>query len=330
MSADGTTALVGGPNDDEVTGAVWAFTFSGSTWTQQGPKLTGAGASGAARVGWSVAVSSDGNTALVGGFSDDGSIGAVWVFARSGATWAQQGEKLTGGGEAGNASFGDSVALSSDGNTALVGGPGDGYYGYGAAWVFTRSGSTWTQRGEKLAGSGEAGFSQFGSSVALSSDGNTALVGGQHDNNGAGAAWVFTRSGPTWTQQGEKLTGSGETGEGYFGSSVALSPDGNTALVGGPLDRHYNGAAWLFTRSGSSWTQQGEKLTGADQNGQAEFGCSVALSSEGNIALVGGYNDNSGLGAAWVFSRSGSTWPQLGTKLTGSGESGLATFNNSR
>ena len=75
--------------------------------------------------------------------------------------------------------------------------------------------------------------------MALSADGNTALIGGYGDDGGKGAAWVFTRSGSAWTQQGAKLTGSGETGNGQFGTSVALSADGNTALIGGPGD---NGA----------------------------------------------------------------------------------------
>ena len=141
--------------------------------------------------------------------------------------------------------------------------------------MFTRSGSTWTQQGGKLVGTGHigegefahVGEGEFGASVALSGDGDTALIGGPADDGGKGAAWVFTRSGSTWTQQGEKLTGTGESGEGRFGDSVALSGDGDTALIGGPHDNERQGAAWVFTRSGSTWSQQGEKLTGT---GEAE------------------------------------------------------------
>src|SRR5204862_498329 len=81
-----------------------------------------------------------------------------------------------------------------------------------------------------------------------------------------GAAWVFTRSAGTWSQEGPKLTASDEQGPGTFGASVALSADGNTALVGGPADNASNGAAWVFTRSGETWTQQGSKLTPSDPN----------------------------------------------------------------
>ncbi len=153
------------------------------------------------------------------------------------------------------------------------------------------------QQGGALTGSGETGNGRVGASVALSADGNTALVGGNFDNSDVGAAWVFTRSGETWTQQGSKLTGSGEVGAGRFGSSVALSDDGNTALIGGWADNGSDGAAWVFTRSGGSWSQQGAKLTGAGETGSGRFGMSVALSDSGNTALVGGNHDNADEGA---------------------------------
>jgi hypothetical protein len=221
------------------------FTRSGSAWTQQGGKLTGAGESGTGTFGASAALSADGNTALIGGAGDNG-LGAAWVFTRSGSTWTEQGEKLTGTGEGGEGRFGTGAALSSDGNTALIGGPGDNGL-VGAAWVFTRTGAVWTQQGEKLTGGGELGVGFFGRRVALSSDGNTALIGGALDNLEVGAAWVFIRSGSAWTQQGEKLTGGGESGTGLFGDSVALSAKADTALIGGPVDGGLVGAAWVFT-----------------------------------------------------------------------------------
>src|SRR5260370_305386 len=101
------------------------------------------------------------------------------------------------------------------------------------------------QQGPKLVGTGfvAPNAPQMGTSVALSADGNTALVGGFKDNGGAGAAWVWTRSGGVWTQQGPKLVGTGAVGADQ-GSSVALSADGNTALVGGSGDNGGVGAAW--------------------------------------------------------------------------------------
>src|SRR5207344_222713 len=98
------------------------------------------------------------------------------------------------------------------------------------------TGATWTQQGGKLTGSGASGAPQFGFSASLSDDGNTALIGGPNDSSSAGAAWVFTRTGTAWAQQGAKLTGSGESGAGQFGFGVALSADGNTALIGGQAD----------------------------------------------------------------------------------------------
>jgi FG-GAP repeat protein len=137
--------------------------------------------------------------------------------------------------------------------------------------------------------------------VALSADGDTALIGGPFDNGGAGGAWVFTRAGATWTQQGAKLTANDGSSYRYFGNSVAVSADGNTALIGGPFDNNYVGAAWVFTRASANWTQKGPKLTASDETGQGQFGYSVALSADGNTALIGSPFDNGIVGAAWVF-----------------------------
>ncbi len=320
LSADGNTALIGGTRDNGFIGAAWVFTRSGSMWAQQGEKLTGTGEAGQGEFGRSVALSANGDTALIGGWGDNGNAGAAWAFTRSASTWSQQGEKLTGtGGVGGEGEFGTSVALSGDGNTALVGGPRDNS-DVGAAWVFTRSSSTWAQQGPKLTGAGETGQGRFGVSVALSADGNTALVGGPRDNSDVGAAWAFTRSASTWSQQGGKLVGSGETGGGEFGSSVAMSADGNTALIGAPEDDAAQGGTWVSTRSGGVWSQQGSKLTGGEED-NSEFGVLVALSADGNTALVGGWNDDGRKGAAWVFTRAGGVWSQQGPKLVGTGVS---------
>jgi FG-GAP repeat len=328
LSGDGNTALIGGAS-------AWVFTRSGQAWTQQ-EKLAGA-------VGGSVALSASGNTALIGEAASGGGVGAVRVFARSGPTWIQQGGVLSGGGEIGKGRFGDGLALSGDGSTALIGGPedgkacGTGCEGVGAVWVFTRSGSTWTQQGTKLTPplkATRARGAAFGERVALSADGSTALIGSPGVRFGRGAAWVFVRTGSSWVQQGKRLFGHKAQGEDLFGWSVALSADGNTALVGGPGDdgslANGLGAAWVFTRSGSTWSEQGAKLTGIDELGDGEAGASVSLSADGNTALIGGPSDNGGfkdgIGAAWAFTRTGSTWSPDGTKLVATGEVGRGEF----
>jgi hypothetical protein len=241
----------------------------------------------------------------------------------AGVELVQQGPKLTASGETGEGVFGYSVAISSDGNTAVIGAPNDSA-GAGAAWVFTRSGETWTQ-GEKLTGSGESGSAHFGRSVAISSAGDTVIVGGPRDNAGTGAAWVFTRSGETWTPQGGKLTGSGEIGEGEFGYSVAISGDVRAA-VGGRGDNGGVGAVWMFVH-GTEWAQQGEKLTGGGEVGSGRFGASVAM-TEGK-AVVGGPGDNGEFGAVWPFTRTGSGWVAQGAKLTGSEETNASRLGAS-
>jgi hypothetical protein len=326
ISADGNTAIVGGPDDNNGgyvgIGAAWVYTRNGGVWSQQGSKLVGTDAAGAAQQGWSVAISADGTTAIVGGPYDNSYAGAARVFTRSGGAWPQQGSKLVGAGAVATGGVGvgqgASVAVSADGNTAIVGGGGDNS-GAGAAWVFTRSGGAWSQQGSKLVGSGAAGASQQGRSVGISADGETAVVGGLEDNSLAGAAWVFARSGGVWSQQGNKLVGTGAVGTGYQGASVAISADGNSVIVGGWHDNTLAGAAWVFTRSGGVWSQQGSKLVGTGAVGQAYQGGSVALSADGSTAIVGGFYDSSWAGAAWVYTRSGGVWTQQGSKLVGTG-----------
>jgi len=189
----------------------------------------------------------------------------------------------------------------------------------------------WTQQGEKLVGSDEAApySAQQGWAVALSADGDTAIVGGPLDgasnvSSGNGAAWVFTRNGGIWTQQGSKLGNDAA----FQGRSVSLSADGNTAIVGGPEAGNNSdtapGAAWVFSRSGGVWTQQGSLVgTGALGPGP-QLGWSVSLSADGSTAIVGGPYDNAvlgspnAIGAVWVFTRSGGVWTQQ-SKLIGTG-----------
>jgi len=339
QSASSLVALVmPGAKSGSVTVTTQAGTFDGTSMftvtatgiptTQQGNKLTGSGNVSPSQQGYSVAVSADGNTALVGGPNDNSGVGAVWVFVRSGTSWTQQGSKLIGDGAVGGAGQGTAVALSADGNTALVGGPYDNSH-VGAAWVFTRSGSNWTQQSNKLIGNTAVGTAWQGSSVALSADGNTALIGGPEDSSSTGAVWVFIRSDSTWTQQGNKLVGTGSIFNPAQGATVALSSDGSTALIGGFADNSNAGAAWVFVRSGTTWTQQGNKLVGSGFVGTPQLGTSVALSADGNTALIGGSYDNSGAGAAWVFTRSGTSWAQQGDKLVGSGAIPYANQGNS-
>jgi DNA-binding beta-propeller fold protein YncE len=184
--------------------------------------------------------------------------------------------------------------------------------------VFTRSGSTWTQQGSKLTPT--TGYNQVGQTVALSADGNTALLGAPYRST----VWVYTRSGATW-MKGPSLVPSDATSQSQFGSSLALSADGSAALIGGLGDGSVTnapgqGAAWLFGDASGSWAQQGPKLTPADGIGASAYGRSVSLSGDGGTALVGGDGDNGQVGAAWVVSFTDPTNQIWGTRYATSGD----------
>jgi hypothetical protein len=333
LSADGGTLLVGGPQDaNPARGAAWVFVRSGAEWVQQGTKLTGVEVpetppaeeecaeesqeeAGECSFGNSVALSADGDTALIGEPSATTRHGNAWIFTRSGEAWTRASVLVGGTGAGGR--FGKSVALSADGHTALVGDPSAAGQ-RGSAWVFTGGGESWSEQAV-LTQPEAAHFDHLGRAVALSADGSTALLGAPGAGGYKGGAWAFSRTGSAWSLLGGELLGAGEEGEGRFGKSLALSGDGQTALVGATYDAGSRGAVWPFARTGSSFAAQGGKLPGPEEI--SRFGYSVALASDGSAALVGAPRAPEG-GTVFQLARSGSTWSQTGEQLEGSGGKG--------
>lgn len=271
---------------------------------------------GAVGYGFAAAMSTDGSTAVVGQLGDSTSTdvpGIAHVLFFDGADWTEQAE-LTATDPGYDMLFGNAVAVSADGNTVIVGDPGECGYGlsnceHGAAYIFARDGSTWAQQAELHGGPG------FGGAVALSSNGNVALVGAglsgyygfSYALGGNAPPTIFERSGTTWTQE-TTLSATGASGDfDNLGHSVALSADGHTALIGDPTQDEEAGAAYVFTGGESTWTQQA-KLTGSDETKQWNFGASVAISADGRTALAGA--PAPGAGSAYVFTGNGSTWTQ--------------------
>jgi hypothetical protein len=326
----GDTALVGAANHDvgvnDSQGAAYVYVRQGGTWTLQAT-LVAADGTALARFGSSVALS--GNTALVGApaasLGASTAQGAAYVFVRSGTTWTQQ-ARLNALDGAAFDYFGESVALAGD--RAVVGAYLDDVgtnTDQGSAYVFQRSGMAWAQQAKLLAADGAA-EDRAGESVALSAD--TVLVGVRSDDVGSnvdqGSAYVFVRSGADWPQQAKLQAADGQAND-LFGWRVALW--GDTALVGVDKDDvgagTDQGSVRVFVRSGTAWTPQAT-LVAADGSAFGEFGVSVAL--EGDLALVGSWDDVGGVGArgssAYVFARSGANWAQQSKLASSDGVAG--------
>lgn len=318
VAISGDTAVVGvlradvGGNKDQ--GAAYVFVRNGTSWSQQQKIVAGDGAPDDS-FGHTVAIT--GNTlvigapsANVGGVSNQG---AAYVFVRSGTSWSLQ-QKLVSSDGAMNDSFGESVSI--DGETLAVGASGKhigGNFFQGAAYVFVRNGSTWSEQQRLVASDGVA-HDSFGASVGIS--GETVVVGAFGEGfagSTPGAAYVYVRSGTSWSEQQKLLASDGVAGD-AFGGSVAVS--GETAVVGALFAQIGNnplqGAAYVFVRSGTSWSEQ-QKLVASDGIALDDFGISVAISGETAVvgapaAGIGGGNANPG--AAYAFVRSGTTWNQ--------------------
>jgi hypothetical protein len=251
--------------------------------------------------GGSVSLSGDGDTALVGASFADGA-GAAYVFVRSGASWTEQ-TKLLPSDRVYVGEFGYKTSLmSASGDTAVVTSfHSDRAFDTGSAFVFVRSDAVWTEQAKLVAA--EAGES-YGSSVSLSASGDTLLI------SAWGMSFVFVRSGASWTEQ---VTLIPSTSDGparwYFGVSASLSADGDVALVGAPWASDQGpqaGSAFVFVRSGASWTETGE-IASTPVVDRAEFGESVSLDASGGVALVGAWNgkndQGSTSGSAYVITQ---------------------------
>jgi len=368
VSADGNTLACGMIGN---TGAVYVFVRTRDGWTEQAC-LYAASTGGGDQFGCVLALSSDGNTLAVGAIGEDsaatgvnkdaannsaGLSGAAYVLVRTGTSWTQQAYIKASNTEASDG-FGCSVALSGDGNMLAVGASGEDSAANtingdqadnsaaqaGAAYVFMRSGSTWTQQAYVKGSTLDAG-GQFGYAVALNEDGTTLAVGAPADRrDGAtgvqtGTVYLFTRSGIVWTEQACVATPHLGQGD-LFGRSISLSADGNTLAVGAigedsnatgtngdeaNASASDSGAAYVFVRTGTQWTKQSFVKAG-NTNGNDQFGCCVALSQDGNTLAVGAVMEDSaatGLdgnaadnsatdsGAVYLYTRAGSYWSQV-------------------
>ncbi|MGH9162683.1 MAG: choice-of-anchor D domain-containing protein, partial [Vicinamibacteraceae bacterium] len=293
-------------------------------WVQRAKLVASDGATGD-EFGRSVAISGD--TAVVGARANVGGLdgaGAVYVFSRTGDTWSER-QKLTASDGARLDLFGVSVAV--DGDSAVVGANQvdvEGNIDQGAAYVFARSGDTWSEEAKLTASDGASG-DQFGISVSVSRD--RVLVGAQaadvDANSDQGAAYVFVRGAGVWSEQA-KLTAADGAPADRFAVSVAL--DGDTALAGADLadvNGDFNrGAAYVFTRSGDTWRQQA-KLTAED--GAAVHWLGNAVDLAGETALVGA----PGATAAYVFTRNGDVWTEQQKLTAAGGAAALDTFGAS-
>ena len=327
VAVDGDTAVVGSQHADGVavdTGAAYVYVRSGVSWTEQAKLEASDGATGDT---YGVHVALDGDTAVIGSRFDDDlgtDSGSVYVYVRSGTTWTLEDKLTASDGEASDA-FGRRVAISGD--TIVVGAANEDELGNnaGAAYVFVRSGTTWSEEAKLTAGDGLAG-DRFGISVDVSGD--TALVGAISGDGlvaNSGSAYVFVRSGTSWSGEQELTAADGAAGD-NFGRDIAL--DGDNALIGARADDDdgaSSGSAYIFHRVGTSWTEE-DKLTASNATAGAEFGVGVDI--EGDRAAVGAPIANSqvgGSGAVYIFERSGTTWPEE-AKFTSSDASNLDQF----
>ncbi len=307
VAVEGTTLAVAAPNVASATGAVYVWTRAGSTWALQ-QKLMASDHATSQYFGWSLALSAD--TLAAGAPTDGfGGNGAGYVFIRGGATWTEQQKILASDGATGD-SFG--LAAAASGDTAVFGAPGRKSY-TGAAYVFVRSGTTWTQQ-QIITAADAASGPRFGFALAL--EGDTLVVGAYQLGGNTGGTYVFVRSGTTWTQQAKLLASDGAPGD-EFGTSVAIS--GASLAIGAPGKASHRGQAYVFVRSGTTWTEQGH-LIAHDRAPNDQLGNSVAM--HGDSVTAGAPGIAPSTGAVYTYVRSGTAWTEQKKSTATDGVSG--------
>lgn len=322
IAISGNTVVVGAPETNWCGGAdcgsAYVFVRNGANWSQQ-QKLNAPDGRAIDFFGESVAI--DGDLIIVGASKVDIGTsnpcncnhGAAYIYSRSGTTWSFV-QKLVASDYAAGHYFGIGVGIRQ--NRAVVGADGNE-----AVYVFEPSGSTWVET-QKLTASDSVAGDAFGTTIAVDSDGETFLVGAPYDDTGSntdqGSAYVFSWTGTNFSQQ-QKLTASDGSANDLFGLSVAILK--GTAVAGAQSktvgSNSYQGAAYVYTLSGSTWTQQ-QKLTASNGAAFDKFGRGVSIA--GNTVIVSAeFGGSSSTGAAYVFKHSGSTWIERQTLLASDG-----------
>ncbi|MBS3741971.1 MAG: FG-GAP repeat protein, partial [Candidatus Cloacimonetes bacterium] len=327
VSIDGDYAIIGSASDNVTglnSGSAYIFHRNGTTWTEQ-QKLTASDSDGNDNFGYSVSI--DGDYAIIGARYDEENgedAGSAYIFHRTGSTWTEQ-QKLTAADGGVDDHFGISVCIDSD--YAIIGAREmpEPSTTSGSAYIFHRSGTTWTEQ-QKLTASDGGDGELFGVSVYI--DGEYAIIGAQQDDdNGSasGSAYIFHRSGTTWTEQQKLTAADGASGD-KFGTSVCI--DGEYAIIGAELDDDNGtdtGSAYIFDRSGTTWTEQ-QKLTAADGGVDDYFGTSVYINDD--FVYIGAEGSGSDTGSTHIYHRSGTTWSEQ-QKLTAADGAGGDHFGNS-
>jgi hypothetical protein len=332
IAANATTIVVGQVGDDPPAGAVDVFVEPAAGWAAAtAPTATLSDAS-ALSFGSAVGIDAAGDTIIVGA-DHTGAVldGSAYVFVKPPNGWATSSAPaatLTGSDTGDIAFFGETVGISSDGTTAVVGGGGQkiGSNGeQGAAYVFVRPTTGWAgpvhQNAELTATGGVAG-EELGEAAAISSDGDTVLAGASDSGEahpGPGSVYAFEKPAAGWTgtvHQSAQLTASDGNDGDQLGDSLALA--GNVLAVGAPYRTPVGGvtkqgALYVYVEPTGGWVNapQNDELTATDGVSQSLLGDAVAVSSDGTTVLgganSGGASDASGL--AYVFKEPASGWP---------------------
>ncbi|MBN2730434.1 MAG: T9SS type A sorting domain-containing protein [Bacteroidales bacterium] len=298
LSADGYSVIIGAIAADDngsASGHVRVFTWNGTTWLQKGTNLAGDAAGD--QLGYSVAISNDGNTIIAGAEynSINGtSAGSAKIYYWNVSNWTQKGSTLYGAAAEDN--FGESVNINADGSVIVIGAPKNNNGGTwaGETSVYYWNGADWTLKGSPIDG---ITYDWSGCDVDIDSTGNTIIIGAWGGNSGTGMAKIFEWNSTQWIQKGNNLTGLASSDN--FGQSVSISANGNSILIGAPKANTYHGYASCYDWVGGAWSPKGQTLSGMNNN--ESFSLSTGMSNDGNTIICGAHGIENGYAKIFEF-----------------------------
>jgi uncharacterized protein (DUF1800 family) len=320
ITSTGDRVIIGARYEDtgaSNTGSVYIYSRSGTTWTLE-QEINNPSPVATDFFGYSVSISSTGDRGIIGArYEDTGAdaAGSVYIYSRSGTTWTLE-QEINNPSPVSGDNFGILVSMDATGDRVIIGAHNEdtGATDTGSAYIYSRSGTTWTLEQEINNPSPVSG-DYFGYSVSINATGDRVIIGAYFEDTGAtnaGSAYIYSRSDTTWTLE-QEINNPSPVDYDNFGFSVAIDSTGDRVIIGAYYESTGAtgaGSAYIYSRSGTVWTLE-QEINNPSPVSNDYFGWSVAINSTGDRVIISASYEDTGAsaaGSAYIYSRSGTTW----------------------
>jgi type IV secretory pathway ATPase VirB11/archaellum biosynthesis ATPase len=320
IDSTGDRVIIGAQNENTGAadaGSVYIYSRSGTVWTLE-REINNPSPVSADYFGISVAIDATGDRVVIGAYRENTGAtdaGSAYIYSRSGTVWTLERE-INNPSPVASDFFGFSVSINGTGDRVIIGAYQEdtGAVNAGSAYIYSRSGTTWTLE-QEINNPSPVATDWFGTSVCINSTGDRVIIGADATNTGAlnaGSAYIYSRSGTVWTLE-QAIHNPSPMADDYFGWAVSINSTGDRVIIGaynedtGATDA---GSVYIYSRSGTVWTLE-QEINNPSPMADDYFGDSVSINSTGDRVIIGADGEDTGAsaaGSAYIYSRSGTTW----------------------